>query len=268
MRTLKKRVKGKDVERWQQFLRGLNLYLGRVDGDFYTKSYDATIKFQKKHVVPVTGRKRSADGEVGNTTYGIAMTKFCFEVVESDTKDVYGPNWPPKPTNLKSASLSKRQAMFGKFKYKPAPTRSNPEAIKIIDNWQKENLTRVYIPQLVGVRGAPKSGKIFWHKKGADQIVDMFQAWEDAGLDDRILTWAGSWVPRFIRGSRKHLSNHAWATAFDINAPWNGLGRQGALVGDKGCVRELVEIATAHGFWWGGWFRRKDLMHFEMCKLL
>lgn len=268
MRVLKKRVKGKDVEQWQTFLRGLNMYMGKVDGDFYNQSHDATIKFQKKYVVPVTGRKRDADGKVGNTTYGIAMTKFGFEIIESDSDDKYGPNWPPKPKNLSPATFSQRQRMFGKIEFVSAPTKNNPEAIKITNNWVKDNITKIEIPQLKGVKGAPRSGKIFWHKRGAEQVVNVFQAWEDAGLKDHLLTWGGSWVPRFIRGSRTTLSNHAHAVAMDINVPWNGMGRQGALVGEKGSVRELIEVAIDYGFYNGGWFRRKDYMHFELAKLL
>ena len=83
-----------------------------------------------------------------------------------------------------------------------------------------------------------------------------------------VLTWAGSWVPRYIRGSRSRLSNHAWGTAFDINVPWNGLRRTPAFKGQKGSVRELVLIAAKLGFYWGGWFTRKDGMHFEVSKIL
>ena len=58
-------------------------------------------------------------------------------------------------------------------------------------------------------------------------------------------------------------------TAFDINVAWNGLGVQPALLGQKGSVRELVEIAFEHGFIWGGWFtNRPDGMHFEAYKVL
>lgn len=276
MRTLRNGMKGKDVTHWQNFLRGLNIYLFKVDGDFGDKTEAATKKFQKQHVVPVTGSKYDADGIVGTTTYGIAASKFGFELVTSNSDSKYGPNWPPKPRNLRALSFMQRQKVFGEIRFKSAGTKRNPEAIKITNNWTRENLTKVEIPQLKGIYGAPKSGKIFWHKKGADQIVKLFQAWEDEGLMDNVLSWAGSWVPRFIRGSRTTLSNHAHAVAFDINAAWNGLGRQPALVGRKGSVRELVPIAVEHGFFWGGFWSpsynngrstRGDGMHFEICTL-
>jgi hypothetical protein len=41
-----------------------------------------------------------------------------------------------------------------------------------------------------------------------------------------------------------------------------------ALVGQKGAVRELVPIAHENGVFWGGQFKRKDGMHFEIAKIL
>jgi len=80
------------------------------------------------------------------------------------------------------------------------------------------------------------------------------------------LGWFGN--PRFIRGSRSILSNHAWYTAFDINYRWNMLGETPADIGEKGSVKELVPIAHDFGFYWGGHFRRRDGMHFEAAKVL
>lgn len=265
MKVLRKGMKDKrgddDVKDWQLFLRGLDLYKSSVDGDFGKGTHSATVKFQKKYGL-------SADGVVGNRTYAKAFElDFC--PLEDDGDDKYSANWPPKP-NFAQLTPAKRKRIFGAFDFSPAPTRGNPEGIKIHGNWVKENITRVYIPQLVGVYGAPKSGKIYWHKKGEEQIVGLFQAWEDAGLMDRVESWAGSWVPRYIRGSRTSLSNHSWATAFDINVPWNGLKRLPALVGKKGSVRELVPLANEYGFYWGGHWGyggrgRYDGMHFELA---
>jgi hypothetical protein len=83
-----------------------------------------------------------------------------------------------------------------------------------------------------------------------------------------ILTFDGSYVARFVRGSTSVLSNHSFGTAFDINVTWNRLGVVPALVGQKGSVRELVGIANDNGFYWGGHFTRLDGMHFEIAKLL
>jgi D-alanyl-D-alanine carboxypeptidase-like protein len=77
----------------------------------------------------------------------------------------------------------------------------------------------------------------------------------------------GSFAPRYVRGSRVTLSSHAWGAAFDVNYAWNRLGTVPALRGEKDSVRELVPIAHAYGFYWGGHFSRCDGMHFEVARL-
>lgn len=264
MRLLKLGSHGDDVEQWEIFLKGFKDSSDIVVNDYFNKiTHLETKEFQR--AVGFTGG--DVDGKVGRMTYAEAM-KLGFDPIEDDREDE-GPNWPVKPIALTQLGYVDRVKVFGQFAFKPAGIKSNPEAIKITDNWSDNNIKRVVIPQLVGVYGAPKSGGVYLHTKICDQTVSMFQAWEDARLKPLILSWAGSWVPRFIRGSRTTLSNHAWGTAFDINAAWNGLGRQPALKGKKGCVRELVEIANEHGWGWGGHFRRrKDGMHFECWKVL
>jgi len=90
-----------------------------------------------------------------------------------------------------------------------------------------------------------------------------------AGLLDRTLTWDGGYVPRRVRGSTTTLSNHAFGAAFDVNEPWNKLANIPALIGSRGSMRELVQIAGRLGFFWGGHYaRRKDGMHFEVARIL
>lgn len=250
------------VKTWQEFLRGLDLYLGEVDGKFGPLCEAATERYQELK------RLRPVDGIVGNGTWGQAMVD-GLEMVESTTKGIESPNWPPTPDDLKPASLALRHKLYGKFSYKPAPHKHNPEAIRITDGWQKDNIVRFVVPELKGVRGASKSGTVYWHKAAKAQLQALFKVWARAGLLHLVKGWAGSFVPRFVRGSRSSLSNHAWGTAFDINVPWNGLGRRPALVGEQGEVRSLVKLANLLGFWWGGHYaRRKDGMHFECAKVM
>lgn len=265
MRLLKLGVQGDDVERWENFLRGL--YPDSkivVDQQFTEITKEETQRFQS--AVGFAGD--DVDGVVGRMTYAEAMKLGFDPGIEDDRPDM-GPNWPPIPNNTPSLSYDETAKLFGKFEYVPAPTKWNPEGIKITDGWEKDNIIKVNIPQLVGVEGAPKSGNVYLHKLIVDQTVEMFKAWEFSGLMPLVLTWAGSWVPRYIRGSRTRLSNHSWGTAFDINAAWNGLGRQPALKGKKGSVRELVGIANDHGYFWGGhWQRRPDGMHFQVGRII
>lgn len=180
------------------------------------------------------------------------------------------PNWmPPAPDFPPLVSTADRQRAFGAFRFQPAPVPGNPEAIRILDGWAETNIVRVTIPQLVGVEGAPRDGAVWFHKAASEQLVNLFKAWDEAGLIHLIETWAGSFVSRFIRGSRTVLSNHAFGTAFDINAAWNGLGAMPARAGSHGSVRELVPLANEFGFFWGGHYtRRRDAMHFEVAKIL
>jgi len=258
MQVLRKGSKGQEVEDWQFFLRGLDLYNSVIDGDFGPATHSATIAFQRQN-------RLTDDGVVGSMTYAKAF-EMGFGILDDDDTGINSPNWPPKP-NFSSLSFVDKKRIFGDFKYKPSPSPNNPEGITILGDWVSKNIVKVKIPQLKGVLGAPSSGEIFWHQKGEEQIIKLFEAWEKENLLQLVQSWAGSWVPRFVRGSRTFLSNHAYATAFDINVPWNGLKRTPALVGKKGSVRELVPIANDLGFYWGGHFSRKDGMHFEIGKM-
>ena len=264
MKRLARGSKGKWVKIWQTYLRGTGAYEGIVDGDFGPKTHAATCFYQKKNSL-------KADGIVGNETWGHAMAR-GLEIIPSPDMTREGPNWP-QPT-LSPIRLVERRKIFGSFRYQPNPQPGNPEGITILGDWTRHNITTIEIPQLKGVKYAPRSRKVAVNAKIADQLVGLFEAWERRELMDRVLTWGGLWNPRFIRGSRTTLSNHAWGTAFDINVPWNGLGVRPALYGQEGCVRELVETAEEFGFFWGGfWGRggfsgRPDGMHFECAKIL
>ena len=179
-----------------------------------------------------------------------------------------GPNWPPKPNFQALDGLKARQDLFGKFNFEAAPFPGNPENIRILGNWVANNIVNVKIPQLAGISGSSASGTIQFHRLAVPQLQAMWMEWENVGLIDRVLSFGGSFVPRFIRGSKIILSNHAFGTAFDINVAQNKLGTMPALVGKMGCVRELVPIANKHGFFWGGHFKnRLDGMHFEVAQL-
>ena len=260
MRTLRKGSNGQDVRDWLHFLRGRDLYPDVADKAFGPKAVEATKAFQAKH-------KLGADGVVGPATYAKAM-QLGFACVKDDDTSKSGPNWPPQPDLKPLGGNAARAAVFGKFRYKPAGSKSNPEAITILDGWSQENMVQVAIPQLVGLRGAGRATKFWFHKLCADQVQGFFAAVEKAGLDHLLETFGGSFVPRFIRGSRTTLSNHSFGSAFDINVPWNYMGSVPALVGKKGSIRELVLLAAKFGLFWGGYFRRKDGMHFEVAEVM
>jgi hypothetical protein len=258
MQVLRQGMKGAAVKRWQLFLRGQGFTI-LADGDFGAKSTAATKEFQKKHGL-------GQDGEVGAQTIAKAIA-LGFPLVVDDPSVLNGPSWPSKPSFEALAGNAARAAIFGKFEFVAAPTSDNPEAIKILGDWEERNIVRVELPQLAGVSGAPSSHHVRFHRLAATQLKNLWIAWDDAGLLPRVKTWDGSFVARFVRGSRTSLSNHAFGSAFDINFEWNQLGATPALRGKVGTVRELVGIAGENGFYWGGHFTRLDGMHFEIAKL-
>jgi hypothetical protein len=143
--------------------------------------------------------------------------------------------------------------------------------LRLLDKWESKKNINVHIPQLVGVDvggGRKFSGNVRWYKHGEWQLKQAFAEIEAKGLRNRILTYAGSFVPRMIRGSTRTPSEHSFGTAFDINVAWNGLNRPPAPKGKTGSVVELIPIFEKWGFRWGGNFSRKDGMHFEIARLI
>lgn len=258
MRVLKLGTHGNDVKKWQMFLFGQGFTKVIANSTFDQTTRAATIAFQTKY-------RLEPDGKVGNDTLGKAMT-LGYELIDyTGDKDS---GYPKEPDFEPLVGTAARQRTFGKFSFVPAPQPDNPESIRITDGWESENIVKVVIPQLAGIQGASSSGAVRFHQLAAKQLQGLFRAWSKARVLDQVLTWDGAFVARFIRGSTTVLSNHAFGSAFDINAAFNRLGSEPAFPGEKGCVFELVSIAHDHGFYWGGHFdKRRDGMHFEVAEI-
>lgn len=96
-------------------------------------------------------------------------------------------------------------------------------------------------------------------------------------LTEEIKTWDGCFQVRAIRGYGKkvnqlidlghiekamiYMSIHSWGVAIDINAAWNGLGKEPQM------NKELVKCFEDAGFEWGGNWKRKDGMHMQLAYL-
>lgn len=285
MRTIKIGSRGPDVQAWQTFLRG-----GQIDADGNCTAKEGDAIISDGIFGPVTDKATkawqaannlTADGIVGPNTWALAV-KLSYPPqavpdgsVQDDqdtapdaddpvppvpTVDKTSPSWPPRPAWAKPlVSQAEREAVLGKLTYVPAPTASNPEAIRITNDFAAKNIAKFSIPLL-------SKNPISMHKIAGPQFQAWCRAIEAVGLGDRIISYAGCWVPRFVRGSRTRLSNHSWGSAIDINVPWNGRGRQSALVGKKGCVREIAEMCYDFGLFWGGHYKGapEDGMHFEV----
>jgi hypothetical protein len=254
---IKKGSTGDLVAQWQDFLSGQGFQIN-FSGIFDDETEAATKLFQEKSAL-------GAFGIAGKKTFGAAAA-LGFEWVDNGVTET---GFPQKP-DFFAINDVKKQELFGPLEFIAAPTASNPEGLKITNDWEEKNLQRVIIPQLIGVKGASAVGAVSFHKKAADQFAALWQAWEEAELLDRVISYAGAYMARFVRGLAKQeiLSNHAFATAFDINSLENPLGAEPAKLGTKGSVYELVPLAHEYGFYWGGHFKRKDGMHFEVAKII
>lgn len=250
---------GARVVAWQTFLKGQGFDFRVIDGTFGEHTRSATTAFQQKS-------KLTADGVAGRETL-LKAASIGLELIEEPADDHTSSNFPPRPSFSPLVSNTQREAVFGHYVFVPAPKPGNAEAIRILGTWEKDNIVSVPIPQLRKALGG-KAPNMQFHRLAAKQLQGLWADWEKAKLLDRVVIFDGSFVARFVRGSRTTLSNHAFGSAFDINGKFNKLGQRPLLVGEKGSVRELVPIANEWGFWWGGHYdNRKDGMHFEVAFL-
>lgn len=276
--TLRRGHIGSDVLRLQNFLikQGIDLPFG-ADGDFGPATHQAVEEYQEKEGLV-------SDGLFGNISathaksQGYKNTSFKEPIPSTPAEVAEALDFPDKPTDLIRPTQKISDELFGEFRFESAATPSNPQRIRILDNWVADNIITTKIPELVGMVdrqiASPRimtNGEIRCHKLAAPRIKALFKAWKTAKLTDRVLYYVGCFNPRLKRGTtnmiRKNLSNHSWGSAFDINSQENFIGKPDAIIGARGCLRELVEIANKEGFFWGGHFGNKDGMHFEIAEL-
>lgn len=169
-------------------------------------------------------------------------------------------------TVVNSISDADRERLFGRLNYR----HLGGGQVRLLYGWEERNIVTVYIPALDGVHtdGGRFSGRVRWNRNCVEQLQFAWAEAKDTGLMAFVRTWDGSFNPRMMRGSATRLSNHAYGTAFDINAEWNPLGREPAQPGKVGDVHPLVKVFNKHGFHWGGDWARPDGMHFEVGEIL
>lgn len=243
--VLRRGSRGPQVVELQTLLAGAG-HPCQIDGQFGPRTEAAVRAFQSGH---------------GLTVDGLAGPKTITALRGLGDTERPPPDVPP------ALSDDEVDALFGPLLWTPAPTASEPGAIRITNGWQKVNLRKVVIPQLVGVEGAPKDGAIFLHRLVVEQTRALWAAWEKAGLLPLVLSWAGSWNPRLVRGGST-LSRHAYAVSWDVNAAWNPMGKAAAPRGAKGSVVDLVPLAVEHGYTNGMNWSRPDPMHFEVFRTM
>jgi hypothetical protein len=274
-------AKGPAVRLWREVLRkdGFNL---AEDGDHFDEpTAIATRDYQARYHLDM-------DGLVGEQTWGWAakmhsdLQKEVRDIpAASKSSSAKGATLPPK--TAKALTAKRRMALyerepFGKAEFEEsAKYGEDQDSIRFTTGYDTRNIVRVRIPQLTRVPSAPRMkmpngehvAAIWFHRAEAVRLQRLFLEWEAAGLLDLILTFSGSYVPRFIRkkpgqkGKERVLSMHAYGLAFDINSAWNSWQHPPAPLAEEGTVIPLVEIAQKVGFYWGGYFQ--DGMHFEVA---
>ena len=102
--------------------------------------------------------------------------------------------------------------------------------------------------------------KIYCNRDFVTLLEKAFKNVNDRGLAAQVKTWDGCFNIRKKRGATS-MSLHSWGLAIDINAAWNGFGKQPTM------SPELVKCFTDAGLDWGGKWSRPDGMHFQIAKL-
>lgn len=111
------------------------------------------------------------------------------------------------------------------------------------------------VPSNLEIGVIPK--RLYCNKLMVGPLTQAFTNLIDRGLVDELKTWDGCFNVRRKRGL-KSLSLHSWGIAIDVNAAWNGLGKTPVLSAG------FVKCFTDAGFDWGGIWKRKDGMHFQL----
>lgn len=111
------------------------------------------------------------------------------------------------------------------------------------------------VPAHLEIGVIPK--KLYCNKQIVAPLIQAFTNLIDRGVVNELKTWDGCFNVRRKRGLTS-MSLHSWGVAIDVNAAWNGLGKNPTL------SKEFVQCFTDAGFDWGGTWTRKDGMHFQL----
>lgn len=127
-----------------------------------------------------------------------------------------------------------------------APSQSSPHLVL----WD--------VPTELEIGVIPK--RIYCNKDMVVPLSNAFKKLIATGCVKELKTWDGCFNIRKMRGLTS-MSLHSWAIAIDVNAFENGLNQEPKL------SNQFVECFTTSGFDWGGTWKRKDGMHFQLSKI-
>lgn len=114
------------------------------------------------------------------------------------------------------------------------------------------------VPSELEIGVIPK--RIYCNKAMIQPLTQAFKNLIQRGFVNELKTWDGCFNIRKKRGLASQ-SLHSWGVAIDVNAAWNGLGKEPTLSSG------FVKCFTDAGFHWGGTWKRKDGMHFQLAKI-
>jgi len=114
------------------------------------------------------------------------------------------------------------------------------------------------VPYELEIGVIPK--RLYCNKDIVKPLTEAFMNLIGRDKVDELKTFDGCFNIRKQRGASSP-SLHSWGIAIDVNAAWNGLGKEPVL------SPEFVKCFTDAGFDWGGVWKRKDGMHFQLSNI-
>ncbi len=136
---------------------------------------------------------------------------------------------------------------------------SSQQCLKKYGDPHKENNMILWdIPTELEIGVIPK--RLYCNKDLVGPLTQAFKNLISTGKIAELRTWDGCFNIRKKRGLSS-MSLHSWGIAIDVNAAWNGLGKEPVL------SAAFVKCFTDAGFDWGGTWKRKDGMHFQLSKI-
>lgn len=224
--TLRDGSRGKKVKTVQRYLDELGYAVGRPDGIFGRRTAQAVADFQDAYLV---------DGIVDDETLAAIEAAVGAHSKSGQNRLIVRPH-----------GLEEIQEQFGVIEYEEARGGN----IIITNDWASQYMVRADLPVV---------GQQWVHGRMVPLFESVFNEIKAKGLDGEIKMF-GCFSPRHkMHDPKRSLSTHSWAIACDINWPTNMPGPIGDL------NPEIVATFERHGFVWGGRWRHRDDMHFQMA---
>lgn len=114
------------------------------------------------------------------------------------------------------------------------------------------------VPTNLEIGVIPK--KLYCNKDIVTPLTQAFTNLISTGKVSELKTFDGCFNIRKKRGLSS-MSLHSWGIAIDVNAAWNQLNMVPKL------TPGFVKCFTDAGFEWGGTWKRKDGMHFQLATI-